>query len=190
VVVSNAGGAPDTSTDVTAPCTSSVICRVLILFNSMRKLLMVVVEKLGAEAETLYEPTGRLLNRYSPFAPALFCVFTPVFTLVASTLASGIAAPVLSRTVPTKSPLMTCALPREMTNSPSSATAPTTSANFLYIVFTHSSSIPKIPIDLLPRLPEELQLAVSPEGPGKTLFVVFHHRRVQSIVHFPAKMYA
>src|SRR4029077_2290435 len=65
VVVSSAGGAPDTSTEVTAPCTSSVTCSVLILFNSMRKLLMVVVEKLGAEPETLYAPTGRLLKRYN-----------------------------------------------------------------------------------------------------------------------------
>src|SRR4051812_3574613 len=167
VVVSNAGGAPDTSTEVTAPCTSSVICSVLILFNSTRKLLIVVVEKFGAEAATLYAPTGKLLNRYSPFCPALVCALTPVFALVASTVAPGTTAPVLSRTVPTRSPLITCALLPEIINIPSSAAKLKTSANVLYIIVTTPPLSPQILFNLLAATDGEIQFAVFSEGSGQ-----------------------
>src|ERR1700676_780438 len=66
VVVSSAGAAPETSIEVVAPLISRVICRVLVLFSSILKLLIVVVAKFDVDADMLYVPTGKLLKRYSP----------------------------------------------------------------------------------------------------------------------------
>ncbi len=106
VVVSSAGATPETSTVVTAPLMSSVIGSELVLFSSTLNPLMTVVAKLVEDAETLYVPTGKLLMRYSPRSLAFVVYFTPVSTFTASTDAPGTTAPVLSRIVPTKSPLI------------------------------------------------------------------------------------
>src|SRR2546422_1738988 len=105
-VRSKVGVAPLTSMDVTAPLISRVIFSVTVLFKSTLKLPTVVVAKLLAVAEMLYVPGGKLLRRYSPLSFALVGYFTPVAGLSASTVAFGTAAPVLSKIVPTTSPLM------------------------------------------------------------------------------------
>src|ERR1700759_1870188 len=79
---------------------------------------MVVVAKFEDDAVTLYTPIGRFGIRYSTLSFAVVSYFTPVSTFVASTRAPGITAPVLSRTVPTRSPLMTCAATWELTARP------------------------------------------------------------------------
>ncbi len=137
VVVSNATAAPETSIDVTAPFTSNVIDSVVVLFNSILNALTVVFAKFGAQAETLYVPTGRFENRYSPEGLASLEYFAPVSPFTASTLAFGTTAPVLSKTVPTKSPLMTCADVWPTNTSPSTSTAAATNKpRFLYPCFT------------------------------------------------------
>src|ERR1700739_425955 len=110
VDVSKAGAAPETSMDMAVPLISRVICSELVLFNSSWKLLIVVVAKWEEDPETRYVPTGRLLKRYSPFSFAWVPYLTPVSELTASTVAPGTAAPVLSRTVPTRPALITWAL--------------------------------------------------------------------------------
>src|ERR1700687_58954 len=109
VVVSKAWDAPETSMEVTAPLISRVIGRGTVFFSSTLKPFTVFVLKCGEDAETLYVPMGRLLRRYSPFWLASVGYLTPVSVLTASTVALGTVAPVLSRTVPTMSPLTICA---------------------------------------------------------------------------------
>jgi len=92
--------------DMVDVVTSSVMCNVEVLFNSTLNPLTVVVAKFVAEAETLYVPTGKLVNRYSPWPFATVSCWVPVPVLVATTLAFGTAAPLLSKIVPTKSPLI------------------------------------------------------------------------------------
>ena len=66
----------------------------------------VEVENPEAVAVTSYVPTGRLLKRYWPAALLVVVDFTPVLLFVAVTVALGIAEPVESKTVPTRSPLV------------------------------------------------------------------------------------
>src|SRR5258708_35863409 len=54
-------------------------------------------------------PVGRLSKRMSPCPFEVVFVLTPVATFVAEIAAFGTAAPDLSNTVPTTSPLIACA---------------------------------------------------------------------------------
>jgi len=65
---------------------------------------MTVVAKLVEDAETLYVPTGKLLMRYSPRSLA-FVVYLRRLDIYRFDRRARYTAPVLSRIVPTKSPL-------------------------------------------------------------------------------------
>src|SRR5438876_814035 len=106
VVVSSASATPDTSTVVTAPLISRVIDKDFVMLSSIVNPLIVVVARFAADAEILYVPTAKLLNLYSPASLALVSYLAPVCVFTASTVAPGTTAPVLSRTVPVKLPLM------------------------------------------------------------------------------------
>ena len=54
-------------------------------------------------------PGFTVKNSYKPAAPVVFTIESPVSTFVSVTVASGITAPELSRTVPTTDAVSNCA---------------------------------------------------------------------------------
>src|ERR1035438_8065685 len=67
---------------------------------------------------------GRFVNRYTPLSLACAVVLMPVASFAAPTDAFGMAAPLASKTVPVKSPLMACAraLPEQKAKQKASRT--------------------------------------------------------------------